>query len=1078
MFNKHRLLAKLLLCIYFELFSQVSSSIDTIGSINDNRNIQLDNQFIIESTLVIKNNDGFIKPNKIDPIKGIIHLHDSTKVDGLIISYSYLSKPLPSVIGPKWKNLQTLNSVIVNAGENSVIEKEESRGLKLNPVGSMYRKISISPIGGSEFSGGMQMQFNGKLSNEINVSGIITDQDLPFQPDGTTLELDDLDEIYINIRHPKFMFDAGDIIFKYKDKYNNINRKLEGIKYNFNYDEYSGNSVYASSKGHFKSIDIKGRDGDQGPYILTGNDNNRDVVILSGTEKVWVNGVRMIRGDNYDYIIDYSRGEIIFTPRILVDFDTDITIEYQYSDFEYQMEFIGGNISNKLGKSLSINLGLFSETDKYDKENFDLDILDSLQNISNGSLKIATALQDSNGKYINDGEKYIYDPFASSEEYVLFDVSFYYDIDGEYQRKISDLGQIYYEYVSEIDRKSILDLFSPFKIINTPKSQQLLFCAGEYQLADRITIGGELSGSRYQNNIINNYNSINGGSYIISTAIDSMDLNFVRLNFSFKDWYRDKNYNSIEREDEILYTRLWNLDSIITTDIRESMIDADLIINSIGKSKVEIARLIHGDDTRSRVQFTQNLFNQKFQNSFVNYISVKSDSSNYHRLDSRIEVKTRNIAPFFSYLNEQKSFTKQFNKKGFGINLKGKKRKIETGIDYRKDQYYSLEENWVYDSDDIVGYANYILQESNGWKQDIIFKKRIKSNLNNKLLDYSLYDIRIGYKNFRKPIQFNIQAKKEESFSEKRATVYDSVGSGLGQYRYDANFNTYVFDPNGEYIAYNILTGNREQNTIFQAAQNFSWDLSTIFKSSDIKIMGHLKQEYRGQGAIIASFINHSIEDKDLFKLSTYSRLETIFSNSGRYLLWIENQSLLDGYDPRGNDFSSRMKTGLDISHKLWNNISLYIQSSIHEIFIESKASSLRNRSMVGIWNDLRLKIKLDNSLDFDVGILGGLDNGSHVNSKFSAKSYGLRGLWKLLFKKTGRFELETILLQTEEANNLLFLPPEAQNGYLIGTSFRANSQFQYFFNNSISIIFNLNMINDSRYNNLINVQGEIRANF
>jgi len=62
--------------------------------------------------------------------------------------------------------------------------------------------------------------------------------------------------------------------------------------------------------------------------------------------------------------------------------------------------------------------------------------------------------------------------------------------------------------------------------------------------------------------------------------------------------------------------------------------------------------------------------------------------------------------------------------------------------------------------------------------------------------------------------------------------------------------------------------------------------------------------------------------------------------------------------------------------------------------------------------------------------------------------------------------------------NNASFLPPEALNGFPIGSSFRSNTRIQYFINQSVSMIFSLNTIDDKRYNNFMTFQGEIRAHF
>ena len=77
-----------------------------------------------------------------------------------------------------------------------------------------------------------------------------------------------------------------------------------------------------------------------------------------------VNGEKALRGQNNDYTIDYSLSEIYFTSRKLIDFDTDIFIEYQYSDFQYQRGLRGVVLRNKIDNSSYLSLGFFDEFDQ------------------------------------------------------------------------------------------------------------------------------------------------------------------------------------------------------------------------------------------------------------------------------------------------------------------------------------------------------------------------------------------------------------------------------------------------------------------------------------------------------------------------------------------------------------------------------------------------------------------------------------------------------------------------------------------------------------------------------------------
>jgi hypothetical protein len=57
-----------------------------------------------------------------------------------------------------------------------------------------------------------------------------------------------------------------------------------------------------------------GIEGNQGPYKLKGQNGELYVLVISGSERVYVNGILLKRGENNEYTIDYNAGEIVFTP--------------------------------------------------------------------------------------------------------------------------------------------------------------------------------------------------------------------------------------------------------------------------------------------------------------------------------------------------------------------------------------------------------------------------------------------------------------------------------------------------------------------------------------------------------------------------------------------------------------------------------------------------------------------------------------------------------------------------------------------------------------------------------------------
>ena len=146
----------------------------------------------------------------------------------------------------------------------------------------------------------------------------------------------------------------------------NIHFNSKHQNYNFNNKKVRGNTLIGSTRGRYMSKDIIGVDGVQGPYRLRSNQGSKDISIISASEKVWVDGELMIRGANYDYVIDYSLAEITFTAKRLIHSDIDIFVEYEYVDGQYSQNIISGLYSSSISKNFKLIAGVIREGDKTD----------------------------------------------------------------------------------------------------------------------------------------------------------------------------------------------------------------------------------------------------------------------------------------------------------------------------------------------------------------------------------------------------------------------------------------------------------------------------------------------------------------------------------------------------------------------------------------------------------------------------------------------------------------------------------------------------------------------------------------
>ena len=86
-------------------------------------------------------------------------------------------------------------------------------------------------------------------------------------------------------------------------------------------------------------------------------------------------------------------------------------------------------------------------------------------------------------------------------------------------------------------------------------------------------------------------------------------------------------------------------------------------------------------------------------------------------------------------------------------------------------------------------------------------------------------------------------------------------------------------------------------------------------------------------------------------------------------------------------------------------------------------------------------------------------------------EGYGNKVRIKTFFKRKGRIDIDLSYISSSEKNNILLVPPEILNGNPLGKSLTTNTRIQYYFNKSISMIYDLRFIDNSRYNDFFHLK-------
>lgn len=249
-------------------------------------------------------------------------------------------------------------------------EKDEPaidfKGLQYN--GSFARGISFGNSQDLVLNSRFNLQMAGEIGDGIEVAAAITDENIPLQAEGNTQQLREFDKVFIRLRKDNNQLIAGDYELQRPQGYfMNYFKKLQGATFSNRLDlneraSLNSNASVAVARGQFTRNRIVAQEGNQGPYKLRGAQGERFIIVLAGTEKVWIDNELMQRGLEQDYVINYDRGELTFTHRRLITKDSRIVVEFEYSDREYVRSLYAVN-SHYQSRRASFYVNLFSQQD-------------------------------------------------------------------------------------------------------------------------------------------------------------------------------------------------------------------------------------------------------------------------------------------------------------------------------------------------------------------------------------------------------------------------------------------------------------------------------------------------------------------------------------------------------------------------------------------------------------------------------------------------------------------------------------------------------------------------------------------
>ena len=360
------------------------------------------------------------------------------------------------------ENTESMNKLYQLSKSNININNNNNR---INTRGSISRGLILGNNQNSVLKSELDLQISGELNKNIKIKASIQDSNIPLQNNGYSQQIDEFDQIFIQIYSDEWSVRGGDIdINQNLTFFGNFEKRIQGLtlKTEIN-DNFSAEVAGALVKGKYKKSEILTQNGNQGPYKLIGQNGELYVLIVSGSESVFVNGKKIERGLDKDYTINYNAGEIIFNPTFPIMSDSRVVVEYQVSEKNYN-SFIGFGKFQLKQNRVTHNISLYNENDVKNQP--------ILQNISENQLEALSNAGDNDAlmyvpsstltpynenrilykkEIVNGVEIFIY---SNNQDDELYDVIFTNvgNNEGNYVLLSNNAVENIYEYVEPLAR--------------------------------------------------------------------------------------------------------------------------------------------------------------------------------------------------------------------------------------------------------------------------------------------------------------------------------------------------------------------------------------------------------------------------------------------------------------------------------------------------------------------------------------------------------------------------------------------------------------------------------------------------
>ena len=570
---------------------------------------------------------------------------NSKKYQTITVSYFRLPEFITKIyspfdetrILPNTNNDGILYSLTTNKKQAEVVlfEGLQTRGFITRGITSGNNQNAVT-------NASLDLEISGKLSENTSLRAKIFDTNIPIQQNGYSQNLTDFDRIFIEMYSKNWRVKAGDIGLENTESlFMPINKQISGLQVAANINEnFTVGASGAVVRGKFNNFRFTAVEGNQGPYKLFGANNEAVILIIEGSERVFVNGVQIQKGENKDFIINYNLGEIIFNTTFPITNDMRITVEFQYAERNYT-RFVTFEEASYKSEKFAISGFFYAENDAKNQP-----LQQSLTNeqkeiLANAGNNTDAMFAESAFLDTFDDTKILYKKTVQGAT-EIFEYSTN-PTDELYFVSFTNVGQNKGDY--QLDRTTAIGSifvfvgvnqgeFSPIVRLIPPNKMQAFVLKSDFTPSEKTKLNAEIAVS---NNDKNLFSSIDDNENIAIAATIGWQQTYIdkkwQLKSNINHQFVQRNFQTIQRWEPIEFNREWN---ILTNLPTKNFFQSEIVLQKKEQhllvykyENLQYTAAFKGN--KNEIQAKLNLKNTTFsgKGSFLTNTSTLEDNSFY-----------------------------------------------------------------------------------------------------------------------------------------------------------------------------------------------------------------------------------------------------------------------------------------------------------------------------------------------------------------------------------------------------------------------------------------------------------------